>query len=764
MATAAPPHDLPASIQSKLGGLRWGIRAYIWLEGCSLGVIWLALTFWLGLGLDYFLVVMGADELPQGVRAVMLCGVAAGLVYIGYRWILRRTFVPLADRSMAILLERRFDVLRDSLVTSVEMKDASQAEPFSEDMLKFTSEEAVDRVRQVHLRKVFRFGPLMGKLALALVSAASFFFFAQTPAVTLWAKRLYLLDPQTWPRTTRIEVVGVELQRIVPGAEERLTTVLMPFTNQRLKVARGTNLKLKVTADPTKQIPESCTIYYHTSDGYGRASMSKVGKVYSFGGLPFKGVVDDIRFDVVGRDHRLRDYIVDVVCSPELTSLEVHCLYPEYMRDEENLQWTEETIPYRPELPIPRGTRVTLKGQTNKSLVAVEIFDPDEPGASFEPAAIDSNAFSHAIESLNRSTQLQITITDADGVVSERPHYISLVAVDDAPPTVAARLRGIGSAVTPDVILPTTGMIKDDYGLDRAWFEIQVGDKEPQQREFTVPASGELNAALDFRLERTQGTLQLAPQDKLYVTVTAQDHCNLYEQPNIGVGDRYELDVVTPDELKVLLEGREIGLRRRFEQIVEEVTLMRDSLNHVRPQSAADAEGREPGDGTEPGDAQEEYDRQKSLRLLRVQRAIQQSNKSTQEILGVDAEILDIRDELINNRVAESESRKERLAAVAEKLNPVAEQMFPELDVRLDRLEKGLQDPEILDSAALAALEQNNLILVELQDVLKDMLDIETYNELLDIMRSLIGDQDGLMKDTEKERKKGFFGDFLPNL
>ena len=39
MATSAPPSPLPSSIRSVLAGLRWRIRAYIWAEGLTLGIV-----------------------------------------------------------------------------------------------------------------------------------------------------------------------------------------------------------------------------------------------------------------------------------------------------------------------------------------------------------------------------------------------------------------------------------------------------------------------------------------------------------------------------------------------------------------------------------------------------------------------------------------------------------------------------------------------------------------------------------------------------
>ena len=62
--------------------------------------------------------------------------------------------------------------------------------------------------------------------------------------------------------------------------------------------------------------------------------------------------------------------------------------------------------------------------------------------------------------------------------------------------------------------------------------------------------------------------------------------------------------------------------------------------------------------------------------------------------------------------------------------------MFPELDRRLKDLETKLADPAAGDQAADLALQQTDDILVELDKVLRKMLELETFNELLNIVRS----------------------------
>jgi hypothetical protein len=178
---------------------------------------------------------------------------------------------------------------------------------------------------------------------------------------------------------------------------------------------------------------------------------------------------------------------------------------------------------------------------------------------------------------------------------------------------------------------------------------------------------------------RNQGVpgILIKPGDKVFLAVKASDKYALADEPHTGVGDRYELEVVTPEQLLAMLEVREVGLRRRFELIIDEMTQMRDSLLRVKASlSPGAASGAEPEDlksddepDGQPLTPEQKAQREAELRLLRVQRAMQQSQKSVQEVMGVAAGFLDIREELINNRV-DTEDRKNRLKEqIADPLN-----------------------------------------------------------------------------------------------
>ncbi|MFM8252949.1 MAG: hypothetical protein ACKOBW_15240 [Planctomycetota bacterium] len=819
---------IPAEMRAAFAKLRSRIRAYVTIDGIATAVIWVAATFWIAFALDYLPILVGATELPQAVRAFMLVAILVVLAVILYRQVLRRVLVRLADRSMAILLERRYRGFRDSLVTTVELANRRPTEAdYNPQLLKFTSGEALRELTEVRLGNLFNLRPLVIRLLLAVLLVGSLIGLAavKRDTFTLAARRLWLIDPRPWPRSARIEVVGIEVQRPAGAASALTSSPLLSFQAGPVKVARGASFNLRVLADANAAVvPESCTIFYRSSDGdRGRVPMKRIGRErseqmdgaarrvqwYAFDGKPFKGILSSVEFDVVGYDHRVGSYAVQVVDSPTVTETKLDCVFPEYLVDEKTASWLPRTIDYLPSgTQLPRGTQFTLKVKTNKPLQRVVIHNPDKD----ETVTLDvsgtgaaAQEFSHTVAAIDGNTTFEISLLDQDQVFSERPHRVVIAAVPDEAPKVDVRLAGIGTAVTPDVLVPTRGKVEDDYGIAKTWLELQVNDRQSQNREFLLGPGGKVDTEVDFRELRSEPMgWELKPQDKLRIRVSAQDRFKLGEAgPNVGGGELYELEVVTSEELLRLLEARELGLRRRFEQIIEEVTELRDSLLRVKTElvradstdkakdekkdspaakdqdknkdqataagqneDQAPAEGKpaadKPADGKPADGASDEgelgqqtaAERAQTLRLLRVQRASQQSMKSAGEVLGVAVSFEDIREELVNNRV-DTEDRKNRLKEqISDPLKKVVQGDFPELDRKLAELEKALLDSNLAFPAADQSAQQADLVLNELNTVLQNMLDLETFNELLDIVRSLIKEQNEVIDRTKLQKKK----------
>ncbi|MCH2130337.1 MAG: hypothetical protein MK179_14425 [Pirellulaceae bacterium] len=766
MATLNPTTRIARPIRSALARLRRQLRLYVLLEGLLVGANWLGIMFWLGLAIDYLPVLCGASEMPWGARCFLLVLVVAVFLLIVIRWIVRRIVVRMPDRSMALLLERQFGEFRDSLVTAVELSaDKTFDTPRAQEMLSTSQQQALQQLQGVRTGQVFNWMPLLRKSCFLSVLGCSLLVLAysSTNSFQLALQRLYLLSDQTWPRRTQITIDG--------------------FQDRKLKIARGSDFTLRVFANTAKYVPDYCTVYYYTEQGdSGWVHMRRRGHEFEgrqefiYDGTPFKSVLSSIQFDVLGFDHRVQGYQLQVVESPSLTDVQLDCVFPEYLVDETLGIYLPRTERLTPGTRLPVGTQIQILASSDKPLERVELTNTLTDTVEEWLASSDEEApteFAYEISNLQEDVSLAVTLHDTDGVYNKQPFRILVGVVPDALPQITIRMQGIGSAITPQAVIPVAGTISDDNAVDRAWFHLVLVDQPVMQEEAPnasaadattpvtvhedrIPIALQPGTAqqqrLDLRerLRDPESKFRLEPGQRIAITVRAADFYNLDDTARVGTSELFDLEVVTADQLISRLETAEITLRRRLQQVVEDLHTTRESLARVQSPPGPSDSNR---DGAEPDDKplEQENQRNQSLRLLRVQRAAQDISRSQEEVNGIALAFDDIRAELVNNRVDTTERIKHLQQNISKPLKNVVTDRYPPVVQTLQTLEPLLDDPVQSASIAGTAIEQLDKILLDLEGILKQILDLESYNELIDIVRSIITDQERLIDATEKQ-------------
>jgi hypothetical protein len=808
---------LAPRIAALLAALRMRIRTYVWTQGLATIVVVLGLAFWISLAFDWLF------EPPWQFRAVMLIAIAGLVIYVANRFLIRRALRPLDNADLAVLLERRFRDYRDSLLTTVELDThPSHAAAFNSEMLRHTRRQAIAQSDAVRLGNVFRFSPILRTLIAAAALALSVLIFAVAAreSFAVWVNRVVLLDKSIlWPRANHVRVVGFPDDRV-------------------LKVAKGADVEILAAADLTDRFraPDSVQVRYRTNDGTrGRDNMSTVGiagprdreQKYSY---VFKGVMSSIDFDVYGGDDRDRGYRLEVVDNPTLSRVDLDCDYPAYTGRPAG------TIKASALVQLPMGTKLKLHCESNKDLVEVPVTMVHGDKASLLAevqlsASGDRRHFEIELPELMEDTTLLFDLHDADGIRSRDPVRLVLAARPDDVPVIALRLKGISTAITPQARLPVVGQVRDDYGIAKLWFEYQLDQQPPAQQPFrTSPLSREGVArnelsiepaddeALDLKRlvavgelltrhnvdspedlaritstdekpliegistqEQIERALAFAPSvgGKLLVTLKAADNCALPSGANIGQGERYQLDIVAPEQLLSMLEGRELMLRRQFEIIYNEMKDTRDALALIdfsppeAKKSDADKAGSEAGErkkiGAEPGDKPDddappgETPEQRSARLLkrameqrevRVGRAIDNGDRSASETGTVADSFDDLREEMVNNRVDTPELQTRLKDQIADPLRKISTQLFPIYRKQLLELKRVVDDPENGPPKLEGAVKQADAILAEMKLVLDKMLELETFNEVVDMLRDIISSQEKLNQETLKRQKE----------
>ncbi len=779
MASDTANPRLAPQIVSLLASLRRRIFAYVWVQGLALAVAWLGAAFWITLALDWSI------EPPAIVRQIFLGCATVGLIYVLYRFILRRSFVRLANANLALLLERRFRKFGDSLVTTVELADhPDHATEFNSKMLAHTQGDALREVGGVRLAEVFNRGPLVRSLlaaVAAIATIAAFAYFAAGP-MGIWVQRNLLFSDIPWPR--RVHLADLE-----------------GFKDKHIKIAKGSDLTIVAKADTRFEVPESLQIRYRTDEGRSREQMSRVGvaepgddfQAFSF---VFRGILSSRSFDIIGGDAALRDYQIDVVDVPTI-EMTLHCEYPPYTHRE------SRDLPVTGIVQLPQGTKITVHAQANKDLVEVPIHDlqSNQPIATIKlDGAADRRHFTFPIDHLDDDQTLLFTLVDADGIRSKEPVRLILNAAPDEPPKVAVHLRAISSAITPNARLPIEGEITDDYGLAKLWYEYKLDTAAPVQIPLKTDPRGrtglKFEGGADDALDMKDRKLAVGQQ--MALSVMAQDNCTLKNGPNVAPGERYQLSVVTPDQLQSMLEARELNLRLRLEAIVQDLATTREQFAEVQyvapkpPESAkppagkdkspatsaaasqqinadaflaADSDkklapGAEPedvkskgGDGTEPGDTGGSGHIVRAPAVV-IDQTLANSQQSAAETVALATAFDDIREEMTNNRIDTPEVEYRLKDQIAEPLRRIAATMYPELDRRLRRLQAVMADPAAAKARHEDVLHQIDAILVEMRAVLAKMLELESFNEIVEHLRHIIDSHDKLIKTTQKRQKE----------
>jgi hypothetical protein len=625
-------------------------------------------------------------------------------------------------------------------------------------MLAHTTRQAEARLRDVELRRVFNLVPLRAWLSAALVASSALLALALAVPGEFWFgfERVATISDVPWPRDTHLSLVG--------------------FPDGRIVVARGNDVDVLVRADMAREVPRLVQVHFRTETGSaGTKNMDREGNPtpgvdeYQSYTLRFNSVLEDHWFDVEGGDDdHLRDLWIHVVDSPTLEQLSLSCVFPDYMGR------LPAELPVTGAVQLPQGTRVTVNATATKDLVEAVLDSTTALGASprqvreWTADSANRRTMSFVLDSLDQDTALAFSLRDTDGVGSREPIRLGLSVVVDEPPLVNLRMQGIGTQVTPQAMLPWVGSITDDYGLADATLEFQVnGDSLawitvptpagwfrlalPRVRPLPIVRAGDaeafvFDAEIDTKLDASQWGL--VPGDELTIGAVAHDRRKLpaFPDPNVGRGEVFTLKVVTPEELRIHLETRELRLIPRFKQVIDEITGTRDELARLAPDAARSDGATTEG---EPGESRD-YRRQ------RVERVRTHCLKHAQDILDVAASFDDILLELVNNRLPDSTAYANRLRQdIVAPLRDVAEREFDALAEHLASLQDALADPAQEKAARQEALARFSIILAALEAVGEKMLRLETFAEAIDTLRSIIAAHEGLQERTNRQRLEG---------
>ena len=696
----------PASgpLRHLLADVRRRARRWIWIESLA----WLALLagggFWASLAFDWCV------EPPPWVRGALLVATAACLLWVLVGRLVVRLAVPLRDDALAVIVERSHPEFRDGLSTAISLA-GKRREDVDPTLLARTTAAAEALVGRVDRRRIFRHRSL-SLLAVAAVAAVATIagFVAVRPAVAgVWVRRALLLRDEPWPRRTALEVEG--------------------FVDGVRKVARGADVDLIVRARGAGGPPAAVDLRMRGPTGWKTARMGTRGGVdgqsQTFGHV-IEAVGENLRLEIRGGDARLRNLRLLVVPPPAAEAIEIRGVPPEY------LGGPTRTPPVSRLVSLPRGSRVAIDCRATKPLAAGRITVRPVgtvPGADTVlvgegPAGPSGTLVAGLVDILDRDLVVTLELVDTDGLTNREPITFTLLAVPDEQPRVAARLRGISTAVTPRARLPLEGTISDDHAVAAAEVRLAVqppaaapAGPEPTGRTVAIATVRGGPPLVEFSADDPPVDVEplgLVPGMRLEVTVAASDACTLDGGPQIGTSDTWTLDVVTPEALQAMLEAREIVLRRRYEAAIEDL---------------AQGRARLPRDGTADAGG-------------RFGEVVARAAGETAEIA---AAFRDIRLEFANNALLTAELETRLVTQIAAPLTAIATTDLPGLAAAC----------RATPAAAVEPLGRRaDEVLARMRGVLARMMESESFNEVIERLRSVLRTQEEIRVETLRRQKQ----------
>ncbi len=726
------------TVHNLLAGLRRRIRSFVLLEAVLMSLVLLGVLFWGGLTLDWMF------EPSPRVRVVVHVAVFVTLAGILVWWGLRRWMVALSDRSLALLVERQHPELNDALSVAVDL-GATGAEQVHPELARRTMQLAAEQAARIDTDELLngvrlnRIAMVVGALAMSVVALAML-------APTVWstyADRL-ALSPDEWPRQVDLAVEGFQ-----PDGEGGYVR----------KVARNSDVPVVVNAKLTDGLesPERVTIRYRWQEGRrGRDDLIRIGDAvpgrdnhqrYEY---LFERIASDVEFEIRGGDDRVERLRLEVVERPKVTDLAFACRYPDY------LERAARTIPVGPRVELPEGTRIEAQGEANKPLEVIRwrrIEQTDDGPVQGESVTAE---FATSIDLEENDVELEIELTDADGITSAEPFRVTIAARRDQKPQVIANRDGIGTAVTTSARVPLEVSIEDDHAVRSVWLELHRDDQvlPPMPVDLAAGLRRDVVALATVDLAELaadhpgEPAYAFAPGQKLSIVAAADDKYDLQEGGRTTEARALAFEVVSEDELMARLATAEQNLRQTFESVADKLLLLYGSLEKLDAtgsDSAATARSDQDllvvdtSASTPPNDDGD--------RLLRESHRLAETARQIgSEISGVASGFDEIHSQLRNNRIDNSELLErigKRIAGPLHKLG----------DERMAAVATRIADIGSEDSNASAAKAETRLAIVDVEKLLQEMQGLENYNEVIATLRDIIRQQQQINAQTKKEQK-----------
>jgi hypothetical protein len=575
LGTATPP------ALAELAQIRRRARSGIWIE--TLGTLALLLVAY---ALPSFLTDRSL-RLEWIYRFVLLASFAVVVVRLVHKHLVQPLRVPLGDEEMALAVERSSPEVKQALISSLQFAHDLRSGGRSKDspaLMAAVVADVAQRVASIPFARAIDAGRVR-RFTLGIAGAVVFFggwAAIDASSLGLWAARNLALANVDWPRYTRLSLAD--------GSSE-------------VRLPQGDALTVRVLVDG--ELPDQAFVDYEFGgDENGTEPMSRTGdREFTW---TIESVRSDAQLSITAGDSLPLALKVTIVERPRVDGLVVTVTFPDYMERE-----PMEVPNSDGELRLPKGAKLSLRGQSQKALTeAFALFANDQKQALTVGADRKSFAGDYAPTA---SGLLVVDVVDGDNLGAGTPPKLLLRVGEDKPPTIECRLRGIGTSITADAVLPGELKAKDDFGLRKLGAEWRVVDDKPLEKGQAPPpevpfaaAEALFAAALEPNALRHESLASvdlrqwnksraendpknpIRPGMLLSLRWLAVDNFGPGE-PHTGYGETMAFRVVTSAQLTEELRRRQVEQKTELAALLEELQQATFELKEtVNPANAGD--------------------------------------------------------------------------------------------------------------------------------------------------------------------------------
>ncbi len=578
-----PPAEAVPPALAELAQIRRRARSGIWIE--TLGTLALLLVAY---ALPSFLTDRSL-RLEWVYRALLLASFAVVVGRLVHKHLVQPLRVPLGDEEMALAVERSSPEVKQALISSLQFARDLQGDarsgrsPDSPALKAAVVADVAQRIASIPFARAIDAGRVR-RFTLGIAGAVVFFggwAAIDAGSLGLWAARNLALANVDWPRYTRLSLAD--------GSNE-------------VRLPQGDALTVRVAVDG--ELPDQAFVDYTFGDENGTEPMSRTGdREFTW---TIEAVRSDAQLSITAGDSLPLALKVTIVERPRVDSLVVTVTFPDYMERE-----PMEVPNSDGELRLPKGAKLSLRGQSQKALTeAFVLFANDQKQALAVAADRKSFAGEYAPTA---SGLLVVDVVDADNLGAGTPPKLLLRVGEDKPPTIEFRLRGIGTSITADAVLPGELKAKDDFGLRKLGAEWRVVDDKPLEKGQAPPpevpfaaAEALFAAALEPNALRHESLASvdlrqwnksraendpknpIRPGMLLSLRWLAVDNFGPGE-PHTGYGETMAFRVVTSAQLTEELRRRQVEQKTELAALLEELQQATFELKEtVNPANAGD--------------------------------------------------------------------------------------------------------------------------------------------------------------------------------